>query len=136
MRLNNFVHLGRACHSNFMFCGDPIRVLALAVSSTLSKSCQNQTTEYVSKKRQAYSSRCRIYCCFGVSLIDWIQIYSDTLSQGYTNLQSLVKCLDHRNIVSDTVCNQAKAVLGCAMHWNASRRSLLQESRAADVERC
>ncbi len=25
-----------------------------------------------------------------VSLIDWI---SDTLSQGYTNLQSLVKCL-------------------------------------------
>ncbi len=26
------------------------------------------------------------------SLIDWI---SDTLSQGYTNLQSLVKCLDH-----------------------------------------
>jgi len=32
-----------------------------------------------------------------VPLIDWI---SDTLSQGYTNLQSLVKCLDHRNIVS------------------------------------
>jgi hypothetical protein len=28
-----------------------------------------------------------------VPLIDWI---SDTLSQGYTNLQSLVKCLDHR----------------------------------------
>jgi len=48
-----------------------------------------------------------------VPLIDWI---SDTLSQGYTNLQSLVKCLDHRNIVSDTVCSQAKAVLGCAMH--------------------
>jgi len=50
---------------------------------------------------------------FSVPLIDWI---SDTLSQGYTNLQSLVKCLDHRNIVSDTVCSQAKAVLGCAMH--------------------
>jgi len=48
-----------------------------------------------------------------ISLIDWI---SDILSQGYTNLQSLVKCLDHRNIVSDTVCSQAKAVLGCAMH--------------------
>ena len=30
-----------------------------------------------------------------VPLIDWI---SDTLSQGYTNLQSLVKCLDHRGI--------------------------------------
>ena len=47
------------------------------------------------------------------SLINWI---SDTLSQGYTSLQSLVKCLDHRNIVSDTVCSQAKVVLGCAMH--------------------
>ena len=31
-------------------------------------------------------------------LIDWI---SDTLSQGHTHLQSLVKCLDHRNVVSD-----------------------------------
>ncbi len=29
------------------------------------------------------------------SLIDWI---SDTRSQGYANLQSLVKCLDHRGI--------------------------------------
>ncbi len=37
---------------------------------------------------------------------------SDTRSQGYTSLQSLVKCLDHRNIVSDTACSQAKAVLG------------------------
>ena len=27
-----------------------------------------------------------------ISLIDWI---SDALAQGYTNLQSLVKCLDH-----------------------------------------
>ena len=34
------------------------------------------------------------------SLIYWI---SDTLSQGYTNLQSLVKCLDHRGIASDTI---------------------------------
>jgi len=40
------------------------------------------------------------------SLIDWIL---DTRSQGYTDLQSLVKCLDHRDI-------QAKVVLGCAMH--------------------
>jgi len=38
-------------------------------------------------------------------LIDWI---SDTLSQGYTNLQSLVKCLDHRGIASDTVRIQAR----------------------------
>ena len=48
-----------------------------------------------------------------VPLIDWI---SDTLSQEYTNLQSLLKCLDHTNIVSDTACSQAKVVLGCAMH--------------------
>ena len=38
---------------------------------------------------------------FRDSLIDWI---SDTRSQGCTYLQSLVKCLDHRDIVSDTVC--------------------------------
>jgi hypothetical protein len=52
-------------------------------------------------------------CLPGVSLIDWI---SDTRSQGCTNLQSLVKCLDHRDIVSDTVCSQAKVALDCAMH--------------------
>jgi len=44
------------------------------------------------------------------SLTDWM---SDTRSQGYTDLQSLVKCLDHRVIVSDTACSQAKVVLGC-----------------------
>ncbi len=50
-----------------------------------------------------------------LSLIDRI---SDTRSQGYTDLQSLVTCLDHRGIVLvlDTVCSQAKVVLGCAMH--------------------
>ena len=45
----------------------------------------------------------------GYYLLDWI---SDTRSQGYTDLQSLVKCLDHRNIVSDTACSQARVVLG------------------------
>ena len=40
-----------------------------------------------------------------ISLIDWI---SDTLSQGYTNLQSLVECLDHRGIASDTAYSQAR----------------------------
>ncbi len=35
-----------------------------------------------------------VYFC--VSLIDWI---SDTRSQECTDLQSLVKCLDHRGIV-------------------------------------
>ena len=36
-------------------------------------------------------------------LIDWI---SDTLSKGYTDLQSLVKCLDRMQ--------SSKVVLGCA----------------------
>ena len=40
-----------------------------------------------------------------VFLIYWIP---DTLSQGYNNLQTLVKCLDHRGIASDTVCSQAR----------------------------
>ena len=36
----------------------------------------------------------------------------------YTGLQSLVKCLNHRGtvLVLDTVCSQARVVLGCAMH--------------------
>ncbi len=34
-----------------------------------------------------------------ISLIDWI---SDAFSQGYTNLQSLNKCLDHRGVASNT----------------------------------
>ncbi len=38
-------------------------------------------------------------------LIDWI---SDALSQGYTNLQSLVKCLGYQGTASDTVCSQAR----------------------------
>ncbi len=41
----------------------------------------------------------------GRSLIDWI---SDARPQGYTDLQSLVKCLDYTGIVSDTVCSHAR----------------------------
>ena len=47
-----------------------------------------------------------------VPLIDWIP---HTRSQKYTGLQSLTKCMHHREVVSDTVCSQAKVVLGCAM---------------------
>jgi len=52
------------------------------------------------------------------SLIDWI---SDTRSQGYTDLQSLAKCLDDRDIVSDTACSQAKVVLGCHVEMLKSK---------------
>ncbi len=54
-----------------------------------------------------------------VSLIDWI---SDTRSQGCTDLQSLVKCLDHRGIVLalDTIeqgCVRLRDALRCiGMH--------------------
>ena len=41
------------------------------------------------------------------SSIDWI---SEKVSQKYTDMQSLVKCLDHRVIVSDTACSQACSV--------------------------
>ena len=50
------------------------------------------------------------------SFIPLIDLISDTRSQGCTDLQSLVKCLDHRGIVLalDTVyvCNQTRGVLG------------------------
>ncbi len=65
--------------------------------------------ERVVRNQKAASSRlvisavlevCGAQCCSGVlglndtvPLVDWI---SDTRSQGYTGLQSLVKCLDHR----------------------------------------
>ncbi len=49
--------------------------------------------------------------CIKVPLIGWT---SDTRCfQGCTDLQTLVKCLDHRGTVLDTVCRQAKVVLGC-----------------------
>ena len=46
----------------------------------------------------------RVFAFVAGFLIDWI---SDTLSKGYTDLQTLVKCLDHRGFASDTVCVQA-----------------------------
>ncbi len=60
----------------------------------------------------SFNGWCTNLCC-EVSLVDWI---SDTRFQGYTVLQSLVKCLDHRDIMSDTACSQAKGLLGCAIH--------------------
>ncbi len=71
------------------------------------------------------------------SLIDWI---SDTRSQGYTDLQSSVKCLDHRGIVLvlDEVCSQAKVVRGCVMHSNAKRakQRTTQLMRSACIQPC
>jgi hypothetical protein len=55
------------------------------------------------------------------SMIDWT---SDSRSQGYTNLQRLAKCLDHRKIhiclyfynCSRYSMQSSKVVLGCVMH--------------------
>ena len=41
-----------------------------------------------------------------VPLIYWV---SDTLSQGYTNLQSLVNRLDYKDFASDAVCSKARS---------------------------
>ena len=54
-------------------------------------------------------------------LMHWI---SDTCLQGCTCLQSLVECLDHTYVVSDTVCNHAKVARGCTMPWNPSWKLL------------
>ena len=50
--------------------------------------------------------------------IFFYRLISDTRSQGYTDLQNWLKCLDHRGgvLMLDTVCSQARVVLGCAMH--------------------
>ena len=50
-----------------------------------------------------------VHCLWGVRvmLFPWYWV-SDTFCQGYTNLQTLVKCLDHRGIVSDTACSQGR----------------------------
>ncbi len=60
------------------------------------------------------------------SLIDWI---SDALSQGYTNLQSLVTCLGLLGYCIRYSMQSSKVVLGCAAHCNASQRLFLQSWR-------
>ena len=45
-----------------------------------------------------------------VCLVDRI---SDTLSQGYTNLQSLVKCLDHAQYAVKQGCVRLRDALTC-----------------------
>ena len=48
--------------------------------------------------------------------MDWI---SDTFSQRYTNLQSLVKCLDHRGIASNVLKKNVRGALlcDCFAYW-------------------
>ena len=68
-----------------------------------------------------------------VCLICWI---SDTLSQGYTDLQSLLKCLDHRGIVLvlDTRCSQARAVLGCAIFRKFDVTAVIEQAKQSHVD--
>ena len=46
--------------------------------------------------------------CFSILFVYLIVWISDTHCQGYTELQSLIKCLDHRDIALVTVCSQAR----------------------------
>ena len=71
-------------------------------------------------------------------LIDWI---SDTRSQGYTDLQSLVKCLDHRDVVysmqSSKGCVRLRDALKCSrMHLGGYIYSHVEmlKSKAAEKQ--
>ena len=93
----------------------------------------NATTSNATPLRIAIVQTCRSYSCCKLpnykqrtqqlqwlSLIDW---NSDTLSRGYSNLQSLVKCLDHRGVASNTVCSQAAMTLSSQLSllWHQHR---------------
>ncbi len=84
------------------YCKQPLRHVQASVHfhSCLSGSNSRPACPYncsvVLQKNIAYD--------VPTSLIDWI---SDTLPKGHTTLQSLVNCLVHRGIASDTVCSQA-----------------------------
>ena len=56
---------------------------------------------------------------FLTAILCFVARISYTRSQGYTDLQSLVNCLDARDILLDATRSQAKVVLGCTMHWIA-----------------
>ncbi len=65
--------------------------------------------------------------CSTYTYLPWI---SDTSSQGYTNLQSLVKCLDHRdaltsNYLPDPAPNNTHLLACCRLACQFAARSLL-----------
>ncbi len=62
---------------------------------------------------------CVRHCKCPHSSMDQISI---THSHWCTDLQSLIKCLDHRDIVSSTSCSPTRL----CFNWNASRRLWLQ----------
>ena len=62
-----------------------------------------------SKGQICIGQTAEVACLKQVSLVDWI---SDTCPQGYTDVQSLVKCLDHRYCGRDS----SEGMQGCAMH--------------------
>ena len=49
-------------------------------------------------------------------------------------MQSLVKCLVHRDTVSDTRCSQAKVVFACAMHCQLVDTGAVVAGRAGSVQ--
>lgn len=101
--------------------GETIGASALAVSSTLSESCQNQTTEYLSKQRQAHSSRCRSLCCFGVS-------------NGCSNLSELMR-LSKQHTMQKGVCCIWKKHHGLQSSPTPSARLMLLEPELDSCEK-
>ena len=89
---------------------------------------------------QLIAPACGIYIHEPGKLVILLQhsLIVDALSQGYTDLQSLVRCLDHRGIVLDTVCSHKQRLCQAArcteMHWNASQRLFLQSCKHAEAE--
>ncbi len=74
--------------------------------------CQNDPESSCSSTHDAATATQGLQpdSCTCIDSDSWIESgswVSDTLSQTCTGLQSPIKCLDHRDIVADTVCSQA-----------------------------
>ncbi len=66
-----------------------------------------------------------------LSLVDWI---SDTRSQEFTDLQSLMTCLDHGDIVAPRAVMQNCVRLRKALRCISEAIFTVMESRSADLE--
>ena len=71
-----------------------------------------------------------------IPLVDWI---SDTRSQGYTGLQSLVKCLDHSvrySVQSSKGCVRLRDALKCiGLHLGGYHYSCVEEMKLKAAEK-
>ena len=89
-----------------------------AISIKMSAGCADQATKVLKVQNSSSHLSCKVWpstnapnrgCTVfrAVTLIHWI---SDILSQGYTDLQNLVNCLDHRDSVFSRLLIQCGGV--------------------------